>query len=136
MKFSKKYRARVKDSDLGGHQYFVNVLNLSHDLLEDFVIESEIGWKTWFDDPKVVAPIVGTETSYQASIYPGQDIDASLEIEKIGNSSVVFNFQLSQNERLCSSVKIVFVFFDKEKGQKTNIPEQIKAVLERYCPSI
>ena len=133
MKFSKSYLSKARDTDFAGHQYFGHLLNLSHDFLEDFIIESGIGWKEWFKSDSYIAPVVATESNYLKSIIAGEQIEAQLGVEKVGNTSVAIKFVFQQNAEEAANSKIVFVFVDKESGKKISIPENIKSILQKYA---
>jgi len=65
--FESKFKIKYRETDAAGSQYFVNALNVAHDMLEHIFEKTGIGWNQWFKDPEWSAPIRHVEADYKES---------------------------------------------------------------------
>lgn len=129
--FRKDFLISFGEADPQGILYFSRVQDLAHRTLEEFCIQIPIGWAGWFRDEFFAVPIKKSESEFFAPLTAGEYVTCALSVEKLGESSVQFRFELRVNEQLCATVQTVHVFVRRTDFSKIVIPPQIRKLLEQ-----
>lgn len=125
-KFRYEFQLPFRYADSAGISFFGNIFDLTHDVLEKFIIAQGFTWSEWFDNPQIAAPIRYAESDYRQPMRPGNVYTCETEILDTSTSSVTLQFSFLINDALCASVKLVLVFVDKQNGTKCAIPDAFR----------
>ena len=121
--------------DPAGVMYFAQSFTLAHQLIEDFIFNSAIGWQSWFMDPVLAYPVIHAGCDYRRPLQAGTQCTLTLSIARLSLSSVVFITQAcahSDPNKACFEVKTVHVAASKITKQKSTFPEAIYDKLKHY----
>tara|TARA_B100000749_G_scaffold280223_1_gene275303 strand:+ start:11708 stop:12115 length:408 start_codon:yes stop_codon:yes gene_type:complete len=129
LKFTAEIILPFDMADSSGFIFFGNAFAIEHQVIEKFVIQSDIGWEYWFNNPDFIVPIRHTEADYYAPIKAGDPVKCELSALKVSDSSVTFECEFSSSNTKCISVKSTHVFVDKKSMSKISIPNEIKKLL-------
>lgn len=110
--------------------WFGNIMSLTHDAFEDFIVNCGFSWQEWFESKEYLIPIRHASIDFLTPFIPGQVYKITAGIESFSNSSFKLNFVYSQNERVHAQVKMVHTFLDAKSKKKVNIPSALKTKLE------
>jgi len=116
-------------ADPAGVAFFANVIGLSHQAVEQFIIASDIAWEDWFASARVAAPIVNVDTEFMKPLFPGKEYKFKVSILKMGTSSIKFNIDITKDEEICAKTKLTVVFISKETEKSVPIPEEFRKKL-------
>ena len=118
-----------KDADPAGILFFSRVYDIAHICLENFTIQSGLGWKFWFSNPDFAAPLIHSEAVYKSPILAGLPCEIEMRLAQISDHSLTFEFDISQRGQHTCKVKTSHVFISKSERTKIKIPEQILKVV-------
>lgn len=76
--------------------------------------------------------VVRTEIDFLAELKFGTDIDLTLALEKIGNSSLVVLQEIRQGETLACKARTTMVYFDAQARRAQPIPDALRPELEKH----
>lgn len=133
--YSKQITIAFSDCDPAGVLFFARYYSLAHDTLESFMSNNEIGWQNWFQNPEIIMPIRHSEADYFAPLWAGKTYDISLDVKKITESSVYFEFLIKYDGRTHCKLKTTHTFADKNEFKKIVIPDSFRHVLEKHLNS-
>lgn len=140
-----------RHGDPAGVMFNGNLLDISHDLLEEFLIHIGISWKDWFRSSELACPIRNCNIDFLAPFIVGETYDVEINLNKIGHTSFTIGYkffslektaQFEFNSRTQASenngrkkmavVSVTHVFIDLNKKTITAIPEEFKNKLAIY----
>jgi len=115
-------RIEFSDVDASGRYYYGTVIRL----LEAAEVEllSELGL---LEEIYTSMPRVRLEVDYLSTLYFMDEVEARIEVESVGRTSVTFALTITRDGELCVRGKLVTVFVDGE-GTPTPWPEQARAL--------
>lgn len=127
---------RFHEADFRGILFFGRILQLAHEVFEDFVVaELGITWDEWFADLTRLVPIKHADATFHQPLRPGRRFQAELGIGRLSDSSfevVTRFFDVDGPSReLCAETRTIHVFVDST-FRKTPIPADIRARLESH----
>lgn len=128
--FKKEIKINFYDCDPAGILFYANLFKFAHKIYEDLI--EGFGLKDgYFDNENFIVPIIHTDANYLIPMKPGDEIEVSVNVSQIRNSSfeLTYNF-LNKESKLCADVKTVHVFVDKKSFEKITIPAEILKNLE------
>lgn len=132
-RFRRRLPIRFADVDHARVLYFPRALHILHTVMEDFFDEAlGIGYRALFDDRKLGFPTVHIDVDYRAPLQFGDTVVVELSVAEIGNSKVVFGYQVWRDDTLACEATQVTVAIDPEAWTKQPIPDDIRAALEAY----
>lgn len=76
--------------------------------------------------------VVRTEIDFLAELKFGTDVDLTLALEKIGNSSLVVLQEIHQGETLACKARTTMVYFDAQARRAQPIPDALRPELEKH----
>ncbi|MFP5440470.1 MAG: acyl-CoA thioesterase [Gammaproteobacteria bacterium] len=76
--------------------------------------------------------VVRTEIDFLAELKFGTDVDLTLALEKIGNSSLVVLQEIRQGETLACKARTTMVYFDAQSRRAQPIPDALRPELEKH----
>ncbi|MCB0422389.1 MAG: acyl-CoA thioesterase [Bdellovibrionales bacterium] len=139
MSFSKEIFIHFDEGDPAGILFFGNIFAFAHRAIEEMLAESQVGWKKWFATPGYGAPLRHVEAEFINPLLPGQTYSVTVEVIKVGASSVQFETLFHQGQTPCAKVKTSHVFVGigaNKKISKKEIPIEIKEFLIKKVKSL
>ena len=130
MSYQREFLLTFGDCDPANILYFANYPHFAHETIENFMKASG-GWELWFAHKDHGVPLAHCETHYYKPIFLGQTICNQLSLDKIGNSSVSFKIDFLVEDQLCSQVKTIHVFVNRQSKKKQDIPEDVLVFLKK-----
>ena len=127
---------RFQEADFRGILFFARILQLAHEVYEDFVVaELGVTWDEWFGSPDWIVPIKHAEATFHRPLRPGRRFQAEAGIGRLSESSfelVTRFFETGGPVReLCAETRTIHVFVDN-RFRKTAIPANVRTTLERH----
>ena len=124
---------RLHDTDAAGILFFARQFYFAHDIYEDFMKEIGIPISKALLEGDYIIPIVHAESQFLKPLRVGDQIDVSLKIASIGNSSYTLEYDFSdQSGTPVGKTKTVHVTIDRASGAKTALPETLRKGLEEF----
>jgi len=127
-------RVRFADTDANGHAFFGSYFVFADEILGEYW--TELGW-----NPNDVANheyltfTVNANMDFLGESLPGDVLGVQVNCDKIGNSSLVVGFSMS-NIRSGESIgrgSFTYVFVDRQTRKSCPIPDTFRsALLERH----
>jgi YbgC/YbaW family acyl-CoA thioester hydrolase len=118
------------DADGEGIVFFGNYFRLAHRALEQYLPQIGIPWKIWFDNENWGIPLRKVECEYLSPLRPGQQFEAQIHVETLGDSSLTFGYTFFFEGKPVAKLKTVHVFIDRKLLSKIAIPEDLKKILK------
>ncbi len=127
---------RFHEADFRGILFFGRILQLAHEVYEDFVVaELGVAWDEWFSAPEWLVPIKHAEATFHRPLRPGRRFEAEAGIGRLSDSSfelLIRFFDVDGPSReLCAETRTIHVFVDSA-FRKTPIPAAVRARLEPH----
>lgn len=137
--FESKITVTFGDCDPAGILYFARIFDFSHQVFEEFIEQSGIGWANWFRKGPFIVPLKHVEADYQSPLLPGQSYSVKARVARLGDSSFEMEYSFlgteSSSPKTHAVVKMVHVFADAENHKKISIPEPIRSKLQQNIAS-
>ena len=134
--FEYKTQIYLHHTDAAGRFFFANQFHLIGEAKEKFLEELGLPIGDILDHPNVSFPFVHVEADYKAVLKVGDKIKIQVEIEKIGETSVIFAFKIFKNDgTLAGTARTVSVGMDKATLQKIGIPDDWRKKLNHKLGS-
>ena len=128
--WSKDHFVHFNDTDLGGVVFFANTFKIAHQLFEIFLVEEcGLSWDLWFQNESWAVPVKEANCDYSAPLFAGEFCKGKVRLIQLGDSSAVFETQISQRNRLCAAIQTVHVFVSLQTHKKIAIPDVIRKSL-------
>lgn len=120
------------EADGEGIVFFGNYFRLAHRALEHFLPQIGIPWKEWFASEEYGVPLRHTEADYMQPLRPGDSLEVTVKIAKIGESSIDFTYEFRNGQSQPTAVlRTAHVFVSRTPMKKIPIPANIRANLEQ-----
>lgn len=133
MKFITVNKVRMHDTDMAGILYFARQFRFVHDALEDFFESGGCTFEELFQKFTVIFVIVHAQSDYLKPLKAGDQLEVHLCIEKMGDSSVVFSYEIYRDgNELVGKAKTVHVCLDRITRGKATIPEEFRSKFSKY----
>jgi 1,4-dihydroxy-2-naphthoyl-CoA hydrolase len=134
-KFIAHNKVRMHDTDMAGILYFARQYRFAHDALEDMFEAEGYSIKDFVHSHNFVMVIVHSEADYFAPLKVGDKLQVHLSIEKIGNTSVTFFYQIYRGEQeLVGTAKTIHVALDTKSHTKIRVPDFVRERFSKYLP--
>lgn len=128
--FDKEIKINFYDCDPAGILFYGNLFKYAHKVYEEFVQSFNMEY-SYFENDKFIVPIIHTEGNYSIPMKPGDIVKVSLHVSQIRSSSFELTYKfINAESNICSDVKTVHVFVEKDTFEKTSIPKDILKNLE------
>lgn len=123
-------RVRYSDTDHFGVVYYANYLNWLEAGRTEILRDNGISYKD-YEIKGFFAPVVKLEVEWKNSARYDDIVVIETKIEKIGNSSVEFGYNIYRKEGnlLLATAKTINVFI-KKNGETIRVPDEIRKILE------
>ena len=118
---------KLHDTDAAGLLFFANQFKMAHDAYEGFMEQIGFSFARIFQDEDFLLPIVHAEADYKARLQVGDRLTIHLTVEKIGDSSFVLLYDLSDADgKSAGMVRTVHVCTDEGTGKKRSLPDELR----------
>ncbi len=129
--FSIKKRINFFDCDPAGIFFFVKVYELCHSAYEEMIESFNLSEDYWTNE-KYIVPILKSEASYHKPIKYGEVVTVEIHVNNLKTSSFELNYEIKNvRKEICTKVKTVHIFVNKNTWQKIEIVENVKKGLEK-----
>ncbi len=128
----KARRIHFGETDPQGILFFARTFELAHECLEEYWASTSLGWPFWFQNSDFAVPLRHASADYRKPARAGELCSCQLFVEKIGNSSVEFAFELyDQTGNLLADVHTTHVFVERNAFGKIKVPDPIRELLAK-----
>lgn len=144
-KFTTTVHVTFGDCDPAGILYFARIFEFSHQVFEEFIEASGIGWANWFRKGPYFVPLKHVESDYTKPLLPGRYYQVIAEVSRLGDSSFQMQYSFlgsasgapaeksfTEDAPIHAVVKMVHVFADANTKKKCPIPEDVRSALQRF----
>jgi 4-hydroxybenzoyl-CoA thioesterase len=133
--FTRTFPVRFPDVDWARVVYFPRYFDFCHRTFEDF-FAAEVGvpYARMLEERNVGFPSVHAEADYQQPLRFGDSARLTLEVLKVGNSSISCRYRVSRGEAevLCATVQIVVAAIDIARFTRRELPDDVRAAFQRH----
>lgn len=130
--FTTNIQVHFGDCDPAGIMYFSRIFDFSHQVFEEFIASTSIGWKGWFEQKDFIVPIKHVACDYSQPLRPGQSYQVEAVVAKISESGFEMNYRFSGAQGPLAQTKMVHVFADSKSMKKASIPPTVREVLMQH----
>ena len=125
---------RWADNDLYGHVNNVTYYAWFDSSVNRYLIEQG---GLDIHEGQEIAYVVNSSCDYFSPIAYPERVEAGLRVEKLGNSSVVYNIGIFRRgeEEACAVGRFVHVFVNRATDRPVSMPDSIRAALQRLTPA-
>jgi len=127
--FSWQIRVYWQDTDAAKIVYHPNYLNFAQQARSEFMREFVCKESDVLEKYGVLLVVRHAEVDYSASARLDDIIDVTVEVGKIGNSSMVLHQNITRDGTLLAAVKITIVAM-VPNGKAVRIPPQLRQIFE------
>jgi len=134
------YKATFKvtfgEVDYAGIVYYPNFFDYFQRTEEEFMEHLGFPYQKLLGQMKIGFPIVGVKADFKRPVRYADILDIVLKVERLGNSSVTFSFQVfkkspgSESPELCAQAMITHATIDLLKFKPIAIPAELRALFE------
>ena len=124
-------RVYYADTDHGGVVYYSNYLRWFEIGRTEILRQNDLDYSE-FEKEGLIAPVVEVKCNYKAPAKYNDVIIIETEITHIGNSSIRFDYKITNKEdkRLIAEGYTVNVFVEIKTNKPAKIPEKLRKVFE------
>ncbi|MGE4169990.1 MAG: acyl-CoA thioesterase [Candidatus Margulisiibacteriota bacterium] len=133
MHFLSSQTVKMYDTDAAGILYFANQFRFAHDAFEELMASEGLSFQRLFDHEPYIFVIVHAESDYFSSLKVGDGIQVKTWISYIGESSFHISYDVFKGEVLTGRAKTVHVCIGKASRAKQSLPDEIRALLNKYA---
>lgn len=135
--YSETHFIKFSHTDAAGLIYFGKLYELGHEVLENYLNQTEYSVAKMLKEREYITPIAHSEADYLAPMRLGDKVTIEIGIEHIGTSSfttyyLFFSASTSNGEtkkQLLAQAKTVNVCVSKKTGKKMELPYDFKQFL-------
>jgi len=128
--FASKERIHFFDADAAGVLFHGNYFNICHTVYEAF-IATQNNYHEYFFSKEYGFPVIRTEADYSAPLFPGEEVEISISLIEMRNSSFSLLYQIKkQNGEIAAEIKVIIVSVEKKKWQKVVLPPFVVEMLK------
>jgi 1,4-dihydroxy-2-naphthoyl-CoA hydrolase len=129
--FTHHTRIYLHHTDAAGRLFFANQFYLIYEAKEMFFETLGLSVEAMLNDPQLTFPLVHAESDFKGMLITGDEVDITVKVEKIGNTSVTFAYTIMKKDVLVGTAKTVSVVVDKRTQQKQPVPAHWRAKLQK-----
>lgn len=132
MTYNTKIFISFRQADPAGIMFFGNILDIAHDLFEEFIQQTDLSWKYWFEAKDWGCPIRNCQIDYVSPMKPGEYYHVKIGVSRIGDSSFTMQYQFMNGTQLTAQLSMVHTFINPKSFTKMTMPEKVKITLTKY----
>ncbi len=136
-RFRTRIKVRFSDVDRAGIAYYPRVVDYFHRAMEDF-FEECVGapYARVIEDDGLGFPTVALDTQFLSPLRFGEVVEVEVGIAKLGNTSVVFHYQIvGADGTVKAKARVTTVCVELEGLKPVPVPERYRATLLKYLES-
>ncbi|WP_083805503.1 acyl-CoA thioesterase [Vulcanisaeta moutnovskia] len=122
-----KVQLRYSDTDQMGVIYFARYFVYADEAITSFMKERDIDIVK-LEKEGIYFAVASAHCDYEKPIKYSDNCLVKVQVSRIGNTSVTFNFEIMANNEVVANGYIVYVLIDKE-GKKKQLPGEIRKSL-------
>jgi len=131
--FNKMVAINIGDTDATGVIFFPKLFEKCVIMLEDFLKSFKL--QKYVLTKEFLFPVVHAEADFLEPIFPYDQLDCTMSVERIGDSSITLEYVFSNASSITvAKSKIIHVCIDGNTKQKTKLPEVFKNSFEKPHP--
>ncbi len=132
--FTLDMKVRLHDADAAGVLFFANYFKFAHDAYEQFMESIGFNFRDMIEKSSYVVLIVNAKSDFHKSMYAGDIIKVSIKTKKIGHTSYVLSYELTNgNGEKTATVTTTHVAVDKKSKKPTTLPEKLVEELKKIA---
>ncbi len=120
--YKTQIRIKFREADPARIMFFGNILDITHDVFEEYIQFVGYSWKEWFEPKDFMVPIRHVEVDFLIPFIAGDVYDVEACVESIGNTSFVMKYVYSSAKGTHCIVKQAHAFLDFKTKQKIPVP--------------
>ena len=133
MQFRQEVPIRFGDIDEAGIVYYPRFFHYYHCAFEDFFAAAHgTPYSQWLAKRRVGFPTVHLESDFSAPLRYGDALEITVTVPRLGRRSVDFLFQAQVANEVVGWSRETKACVDMDPWQSRDIPEDLRAVFERY----
>ena len=135
MAFTSVQKIRFDDVDGAGIVYYPQFFHLCHAAFEDFFdTAASVSYPELVSKRRRGFPTVAIQCQFQAPLTYGDTAVVALSVKEIGNSSVVFDYQIRRkvDGELCFEAAITTVLVDLDSLKPAPIEGELREIFEKF----
>ena len=135
MAFTSIQKIRFDDVDGAGIVYYPQFFHLCHAAFEDFFDDAaHLSYPELISGQKLAFPTVALQSEFHAPLCYGDIAIVSLEIEKIGTSSVTFRYTIRRKRdgEFCFEASVTTVMVQTEGLAPIPLPDSYRQLFQRF----
>lgn len=118
---------RFEDADPAGIMFYPRAIARAHEVVEEMIRNSPLGWNAWFASPQHASPLRHAEADFRAPMYAGETYVARAQVERLGETSVTFLVEFHDQARcLTARIRTVHVLIEKSTGRPAPLPAAMR----------
>ena len=134
--FERPVRIRFAHCDPAGIVFFPQYLTLTNALVEDWFNDGlHIDYAQMIEARRIGLPIVKLECEFVRPSRMGESLSMRLSLDALGRRSIGLDIDAYRNDGLCFRSKQVLVTTSLDSHKSIDIPDDIRAALERAASS-
>lgn len=135
--FVHRHRVGFDEVDAAGIVYFARFFTWCHDAMEAMLAPLAGGYIELVMARRLGLPAVHVEADYGAPLRFGDEVLVEASVERLGTSSVALRFEIvrSPGREPVALVKHVVALVDLGAIRSQPLPDDVRAVFERYLRS-
>lgn len=129
----KKIVVRLHDTDAAGLLFFAHQFFYAHDIYEDLLRAVGLPMEELLAHSDFFVPIVHAEAQYLQGLSVGQELEASVTVENLGNTSYTLSYELKNlSGEIVGRAKTVHVSIDRATRNKISLPPELRTRLAEF----
>lgn len=129
--FTIKRKVNFFDCDPAGIIFYSRIFEFCHSAYEEMISSFGLKENYWMNENYVV-PIIHSESEYVKPIKFGDEIFINVQVSQLRSSSFELMYTIKKDKTLCSHVKTVHVFVDKQNWKKKEMFEDLAEGLKLH----
>lgn len=129
----RKIVVRLHDTDAAGLLFFAHQFFYAHDIYEELLRAIGLPMEDLIAHADFFVPIVHAESQYLEGLSVGQELEVSIAVGNIGNTSYTLEYKLkSLTGNIVGRAKTVHVSIDRATRKKIPLPAQLRTRLVAF----
>ncbi len=130
------FRIRLHDTDAAGILFFARQLHFAHDTYEELLRAIGFPMEQILASESFFVPIVHTEAQFHLSLRTGDEVEAVVTIDRLGDTSYTLAYEFCNSlGEVAGRARTVHVTVDRQTGKKVSLPLHLRQALERFRDS-
>lgn len=124
--FTTSIQIKFREADPAKIMFFGNILDITHDVFEEFIQAAGFQWKEWFLQKDWIIPIRHCEVDFLKPFLAGEKYQVTVSVDSFSNSSFKLNYCYFSSSGDHAQVSMVHTFLDAKNMNKIEVPQIVK----------